>query len=153
MMSLCCDVLRALQGKTLATAESCTGGGIGHAITAVSGSSAVFKGGIISYCDEIKANVLGVSQETLDKFGAVSAPVAEQMARGACRVLNADIGISATGLADSAPDDFGHPGGTVFIGYADAAKMVSREFHFSGTREEVRNQTIENALMIILEFN
>ena len=153
MMNLCCKVLEALSGKTLVTAESCTGGGIGRAITSVSGSSAVFKGGIISYCNEIKSNVLGVCQSTLSSEGAVSASVAEQMACGAIRVMNADVAVSVTGLADAAPDDFGHPGGTVFIGYADEERVVSREFHFWGTREEVRNQAIENALLMILEFN
>ena len=83
MTSLCCKVLEALAGKTLATAESCTGGGIGAALTAIPGSSAVYKGGIISYTNWVKHNLLGVDQHLLDTLGAVSAPVAEAMAKGA----------------------------------------------------------------------
>ena len=92
------EVIRRLRGKTLVTAESCTGGGIGAALTAVSGSSAVFKGGIISYCNEVKHRVLGVEQLPLDTLAAVSGPVAEQMAAGARHVQDADIAVSVTGL-------------------------------------------------------
>ena len=80
MMNLCSKVLTALDGKTLVTAESCTGGGIGSALTAVSGSSKVYKGGIICYTDWVKNTVLGVDQSLLERYGAVSAPVDEQMA-------------------------------------------------------------------------
>ena len=83
MTHLSSDVLKALAGKTLATAESCTGGGIGAALTAISGSSAVYKGGIISYTNWVKENLLGVSAEILNKYGAVSEPVAQAMAEGA----------------------------------------------------------------------
>lgn len=153
MMSLCCDVLKALEGKTLSTAESCTGGGIGAALTAVSGSSAVYKGGIISYCNEIKEGLLKVSGETLRRYGAVSAQVAQEMARGARLALNADIGISVTGLAGPDGDDYGNPVGTVFICYEDAEKIVSQVFHFRGNREQIRAQAVEQALLLILENN
>ncbi len=83
MTTLCCKVLEALAGKTLVTAESCTGGGIGSALTAVPGSSEVYKGGIISYRDWVKEHVLGVDGKLLNTLGAVSAPVAEEMALGA----------------------------------------------------------------------
>ena len=151
MMSLCCEVLNKLKGKTLATAESCTGGGIGNAITAVAGSSSIFKGGIISYCDEIKNKLLGVSADTLEKYGAVSAPVAEAMAAGARRALESDIAVSATGLAGPGADEYGNPVGTVFIGYSDANRTIHRKYLFSGERESVREQTIEAALRLILE--
>ena len=98
MMSLCCEVLKKLQGRTLVSAESCTGGGIGAALTAVPGSSEVYKGGIISYTNWVKANVLHVPQALLDTVGAVSAPVAEAMAKGAREVLQADVAVSVTGL-------------------------------------------------------
>ena len=78
---------------TLATAESCTGGGIGDALTAVPGASNVYKGGVISYCNEIKQKLLNVPEEILTQYGAVSAPVAEAMARGARNALNADIAV------------------------------------------------------------
>ena len=152
-MSLCCDVIKALAGKTLATAESCTGGGIGAALTAVPGSSAVYKGGIISYCNEIKHKLLGVSEDVLLSCGAVSAPVAEAMAKGVREALKTDVAVSVTGLAGPGGDEFGHPVGTVYVGYDSAAKSLVKEYHFSGTREEVRNQTIEAALSLILEQN
>ena len=99
MMSLASDVIEALRGKQLVTAESCTGGGIGATLTGVAGSSSVYKGGIISYTNWVKHHVLGVPQTLLDTVGAVSAPVAEAMAAGARRVLEADIAVSVTGLA------------------------------------------------------
>lgn len=150
-MSLCCEVLDRLKGRTLVSAESCTGGGIGAALTAVPGSSEVYKGGIISYTNWVKANVLHVPQALLDTCGAVSAPVAEAMAKGAREVLQADAAISVTGLAGPGGDEFGNPVGTVFLGYSDARKTVSREFHFQGDRDSVRAQALEAALKLVLE--
>ncbi len=152
-MMLCSDVLQALAGTTLATAESLTGGGIGTALTAVPGASKVYKGGVISYCDEVKHGVLGVPMEYLETSGAVSAPVAEHMARGARKVLHTDIAVSVTGLAGPDGDEFGHDVGTVFIGYADCNTVLVKECHFSGTREQIRTQTIQTALSLILEQN
>ena len=151
-MNLCCDVIRALKGKTLVTAESCTGGGIGAALTAVSGSSAVFKGGIISYTNEVKNAILGVDAKLLEEKGAVSAPVAEAMAKGARVRLNADVAISVTGLAGPGGDDYGNPVGTVYIGYSDASKTEARHFLFHGDRESVRNQAIRAALEWLLQL-
>lgn len=149
-MSLCCDVLSGLKGKTLVTAESLTGGGIGAALTAVSGSSAVYKGGIISYTNEVKHRLLGIPMEILDQYGAVSAPVAKAMAEGARKVLEADIAVSVTGLAGPGGDEYGNPVGTVFIGYSDRETTVVKQNLFSGDRESIRNQTIETALRLIL---
>ena len=151
-MHLCCDVIKSLAGKTLVTAESCTGGGIGAALTAVPGSSAVYKGGIISYINWVKQNILGVDADLLETVGAVSAPVAEAMARGARKVLEADIAVSVTGLAGPGGDEFGNPVGRVYIGYCDAYRSVVREFTFSGDREAVRSQAVEKALELILEM-
>ena len=150
---LSADVLKALAGRKLATAESLTGGGIGSAITSVSGASKVYVGGIISYTNEVKHRVLGVPMEDLDNLGAVSAPVAQAMAEGARRVLQADVAVSVTGLAGPDGDEFGHPVGTVFIGYADERTAFAREYHFDGDREQVREQTVEAALALILEQN
>ena len=150
MMTTAFDVIAHLQGRTLCTAESLTGGGIGAALTAVPGASAVFKGGIISYTDEVKREVLGVPADALETFGAVSEPVAKAMASGARKLLKSDIAVSVTGLAGPAGDEFGHEVGTVFIGYADEQKNLVKECHFSGDREEVRQQTIEAALQLIL---
>lgn len=144
-------MLSALSGRTLATAESCTGGGIGAALTAVSGSSAVYLGGIVSYCNAVKRSLLGVDGALLERCGAVSAPVAEAMALGARQALGADVAVSATGLAGPGGDEFGNPVGTVFIGYSDRTGAVSRAFRFSGDREAVRAQAVEAALALILE--
>ena len=149
--SLSAKVLTALAGKRLATAESLTGGGIGQAITSVSGASAVFAGGIISYTNEVKHKVLGVPVETLNTLGPVSAPVAQAMAQGARNVIGADVAVAVTGLAGPDGDEFGNPVGTVFIGYADGHTAFAREYHFEGDRAEVREQTIEAALALILE--
>ena len=152
-MTLSADVIKALQGKNLATAESCTGGMIGAHLTGIPGSSAVYKGGIISYTNEIKQKLLGVPEEILTQFGAVSAPVAEAMAFGARKALNADIAISVTGLAGPGGDDYGNPVGTVYIGYCDASCCLSRHYRFDGDREEVRKQAVTHALMLVLEHN
>ena len=151
-MSLAFDVIARLQGKSLATAESCTGGGIGDALTAVPGASNVYKGGIISYCDEIKQKLLDVPEEMLAQYGAVSDPVAQAMAKGARGALNADVAVSVTGLAGPSGDEYGNPVGTVYIGYADANTCLSRHFLFSGDRESVRGQAIEAALALICEL-
>ena len=151
--SLSAKVLTALAGKRLATAESLTGGGIGQTITSVSGASAVFAGGVISYTNEVKHKVLGVPVETLNTLGPVSAPVAQAMAQGARNVIGADVAVAVTGLAGPDGDEFGHPVGTVFIGYADEGTALAREYHFKGDRAEVREQTICEALKLILEMN
>ena len=153
MTHLTSKLLESLSGKTLATAESCTGGMIGAYITAVPGSSAVYKGGIISYTNEIKQNLLGVDKTLLEKEGAVSAPVAKAMAEGARRALRADIAVSVTGLAGPGGDDYGNPVGTVYIGYADEKGEEVFRFLFSGDREAVRNQATEAALQILLSRN
>lgn len=152
MMSLCSDVIYALRGRTLATAESCTGGGIGQLLTSVPGSSAVFKGGVISYSSLVKVELLGVSPRDLKEFGAVSAPVAKSMAFGVRKLLKADVAVSSTGLAGPEGDGSGKKVGTVFIGYCDKDRCIAREFHFSGDREAVRSQAAQAALDLILEM-
>ena len=152
-MSLSFDVINRLLGKTLATAESCTGGMIGAALTDVPGSSHVYKGGIISYTNEVKQNLLGVDGDVLKTQGAVSAPVARAMAEGARKVLGSDVAVSVTGLAGPGGDEFGNFVGTVFIGYADEKTSFAVKFRFFGPREEVRAQATEQALRLILEMN
>ena len=153
MMHLTCDVLKKLEGKTLVTAESCTGGGIGAALTAVPGSSGVYKGGIISYTNEVKQKLLDINPFLLKNLGAVSAPIAEAMAIGARNALSADIAVSVTGLAGPGGDEKGNPVGLVFLGYADDKRITSRRFVFSGDRGEVRKQAVEAALKLVLELN
>ena len=153
MTNLCSKVLETLKGKTLVTAESLTGGGIGAALTAVPGSSEVYKGGVISYTNWVKENILGVSGEVLDTCGAVSEPVAQAMAEGIRRILKADAAVSVTGLAGPGGDEYGNPVGTVFIGYADENGSMVKHCRFSGSREDVRRQTVEEALELVLEQN
>ena len=153
MTSLCCDVLERLRvkGVTLATAESLTGGGIGAALTAIPGASDVFKGGVVSYANEVKEKLLGVSYEILEQYGAVSAQTAAAMAFGVRELLKADTAVSVTGLAGPGGDEFGHSVGTVFIGFAGNRISLVKEYRFEGGREEVRCQTIRAALNLILE--
>ena len=153
MTSLCCDVLAALKGKSLVTAESLTGGGIGAALTAVPGSSEVYKGGVICYTNWVKENILGVPAEILERYGAVSQWTAGYLVSVVRRLLKADVAVAVTGLAGPGGDEFGHSVGTVFIGYEEAARSVVNVYHFSGDREEVRRQTIEAALKLILKYN
>jgi PncC family amidohydrolase len=153
MMTLCCDVLKALKGKTLATAESCTGGGIGAAITAVPGASKVYVGGVVSYTNDVKHRVLGVELAVLDKYGAVSAPVAGAMASGVRNLMLSDVAVSVTGLAGPGGDDFGNPVGTVCIGYADKRQRLAKHYRFYGDRDEIREQAVRAALELVLEVN
>ena len=146
-------MLKVLKDRTLATAESCTGGGIGAAITAVPGASKVFVGGVISYTNEIKHRILGVDQAILDKYGAVSAPVAGAMAFGVKELMGVDVAVSVTGLAGPGGDDFGNPVGTVCIGYADKRQRLAKQYHFYGDRDEIREQAVRAALELVLEVN
>lgn len=150
MMSLCCDVLKTLQGKTLATAESCTGGWIGKALTSIPGSSEVYKGGVICYTNFVKEEILGVKHDTLEHFGAVSREAAGELAQGVCNLLKADVGVSVTGLAGPGGDDFGNEVGTVFIGCKTENTLVVNAYHFMGDRDCVRSHAVEAALKLIL---
>ena len=151
VMTLCSEVLKRLEGKTLVTAESLTGGGIGNALTAVPGASAVYKGGVISYVNEVKRDVLGVSQEILDRYGAVSPWTAGAMASGVRKLLKADYAVSVTGLAGPTGDEFGNPVGTVYIGIASARGVRSERFQAPdpSTRESVRNAAAVRALELL----
>ena len=146
------EVIKRLRGKTLGTAESCTGGGIGAALTGVPGSSAVFKGGVISYTNEIKSSLLNISPDILNEYGAVSAEVAARMVSGVRKLLNVDIAVSVTGLAGPDGDEFGNPVGTVYIGFEDHQRTVVQDYLFAGDREAVRAQTVDAALNLILHF-
>ena len=134
------------KGVTLATAESLTGGGIGSAITAIPGSSDVFLGGITSYANEAKCDVLGVQADTLENFGAVSEQCALQMAEGARAQLNADIAVSVTGIAGPGGAVPGKPVGTVWMGVATPSDCTATLFTFEGDRKDVRKQTVSSAL-------
>ncbi|MGN0999027.1 MAG: CinA family protein [Faecousia sp.] len=151
MTKLCCEVLKRLEGKTLATAESCTGGMIGAMLTSVPGASRAYKGGIISYWSQVKQSLLGVSGEDLDRLGPVSMQVAGSMADGARKALQADLAISVTGLAGPDGDEFGCPVGTVFVGFSNGKKTAVKQCAFSGSREEIRTQAARAALEWLME--
>lgn len=134
----------------VATAESCTGGLIAKRITDVPGASEVFECGIISYANGIKHKVLGVSEDDLNKYGAVSEPVAKQMAQGALKVSGADIAVSVTGIAGPDSDSTGKPVGLVYIGLADKKNVLVREIRTSRRdRSYNRYVSASNALNMI----
>ena len=139
-------------GMTVTTAESCTGGLIAHAITALAGSSAYFKGSVVSYCDEVKHRVLGVSAEDLEKHTAVSLPVAEQMAQGVRELMQTDISVATTGIAGPTGGTSEQPVGTVWISAASARKQKTECFHFNGGRQEVIEAAARQALQMAIDI-
>ena len=139
------------KGLTLSAAESLTGGLIGQRFTALPGASAVFKGGAVTYCDEVKAALLGIDPALIADKGAVSREVAAAMALGVRRAVGADVGLSATGLAG--PDGDGvHPVGTVFVGLADAEQVLVRELHLGTGRERVRQLAASHAFDMLRRY-
>ncbi len=151
MTNLAYDVIHSLAGKTLATAESCTGGMISAALTSVPGSSEVYNGGVICYTNKVKRNVLGVDADLLNQAGPVSAPVAQALAAGVRKLIRANIAVSVTGLAGPTADTYGHSVGTVYIGLDSDSISIVKEFHFSGDRDDVRRKATMEALKLILE--
>lgn len=140
------------RGLSLGTAESCTGGLIAKRITDVPGSASVFKGGVVSYHCEVKAGVLGVSQTLLDEQGAVCAQVAEQMARGARKVLGCDLAVSVTGVAGPDPDDRGNPVGLVYTALAAPDGCWVKKLNLAGPRarrDRIRNLAANHALDMV----
>jgi nicotinamide-nucleotide amidase len=123
------------RGLTLGTAESCTGGLIAKRMTDLPGASAVFRGGVVSYTNEVKHQVLGVPQSLLDEQGAVCADVARAMAQGARRVLGCDLALSTTGVAGPDSDDRGNPVGLVFVALAAPEGCWVRQLNLAGPRE------------------
>lgn len=134
----------------LSTAESCTGGLIGGALTGIPGSSAVVEGGIISYSNDVKMNVLGVSQADLASVGAVSSEVAASMCEGSRKVTGSDIAVAVTGIAGPGGAVEGKPVGTVWFGLATAEGASTYLRHFDGDREAVRTATVQFALELFL---
>ena len=139
-------------GKTLSSAESCTGGLIAKQLTDVSGASAVFHGAVVSYVNAVKHIVLGVSKEDLDRYGAVSAPASRQMAAGVRMLLHTDFAVSTTGVAGPDKDDFNNDVGTVYISFAAAEQTFCYLCHFDGSREEIREAAAAFAQNLVLRF-
>ena len=140
-----------VRGATLATAESCTGGLIAHLLTAVSGASSVYLGGIVSYSNDAKRDLLGVDPALLEVHGAVSEPVARAMARGARLRLGADTAISSTGISGPGGATEAKPVGLTYIGLATARGERCLEFRFTGSRAENQSMAAEAALRLLLE--
>ena len=139
-------------GATVATAESCTGGLIGAAITATPGSSTVFHGGIIAYHNSVKINQLAVEKTAIDGHGAVSEIVAKQMAQGCRERLNVDIAVSVTGVAGPGGGSAEKPVGTVWIGLAHGDEVTAKLHNFPNqTRNKVRDYTCLAALETLLK--
>ena len=145
-----CFALLKDRGLTVGTAESCTGGLLAKLLTDLPGSSALFRGGVVSYTNGVKAGLLGVPQDLLDRYGAVSPQVAEAMARGAKAALGCDIALSTTGVAGPDADDRGNPIGLVYLGLAWGDQCRVTEFRAGPVeRERVRRQAAQTALDLL----
>ncbi|WP_152363417.1 CinA family protein [Microlunatus speluncae] len=138
-------------GQTLATAESLTGGSVGARLTDVPGASAAYRGGLIVYATELKAELAGVALETLDRDGAVAESTAGELAVGAASRCQATWGLSTTGVAGPDQQE-GHPAGTVFVGLARGEERVEvRRLSLAGDRAQIRRQTVDQALSLLLD--
>ena len=155
-MSIEKQTVELLKSKKLklATAESCTGGLISKRITDVSGSSEVFEGGVVCYSNRFKENVLGVSPETLKKYGAVSRETAREMVKGVLSLTKADIAVAVTGIAGPSSDDTNKPVGLVYIAVSDGKSTIVKKLLNNFTvdvREQNRNISADTALEMIME--
>ena len=148
---LAAEVIQRLTeaGHTLATADSLTGGLVAAALTDVPGASSAFRGGVVAYATELKAEVLGVDVGMLKRHGPVYAPVAAAMADGVRQRLGATIGVATTGVAGPGPQD-GHPAGTVHVAVSLAGDTVVRTMALPGNRDEVRRLSVERVLGLLL---
>ncbi|HEY6481120.1 MAG TPA: nicotinamide-nucleotide amidohydrolase family protein [Streptosporangiaceae bacterium] len=135
--------------ETVATAESLTGGLVAAALTTVPGSSAAVRGGVVAYATELKAALLGVPADLLERHGAVHGTVAEAMAEGARDRLGASIGVATTGVAGPDPAE-GKPVGMVFVAVAGPGGLASRQLALTGGREEIRAATVASVLGLLI---
>ncbi len=142
-------ILLSMRRRTLSVAESCTAGLFMKRITDVPGSSHYFLGGVVSYSDDVKKKILKISSKILKQKGAVSSEVAKEMAEGVRNLLKADHGVSITGIAGPTGDTEKKPIGLVYIGISDQKKIYSKEFHFTGTRDVIREQAVQAALDLL----
>jgi PncC family amidohydrolase len=144
------DLLRT-RGLRLAIAESCTGGLIGHWLTNVAGSSTYYMGSVTAYAYEAKVRLLGVSWDTLEKYGAVSSETVIEMARGIRLALAADIGVSVSGIAGPGGGTLEKPVGTTWIGFSSPKEEVAKDFLFHGDRLAIKEQAAQAALNFLVE--
>jgi nicotinamide-nucleotide amidase len=140
------------QGKMVATAESCTGGNIARSFTSIPGSSLFFKGSIVAYSNEIKTNILQVSSDQLERNGAVSQTVVEQMALGVRKLLKSDVAIATSGIAGPGGGTEEKPVGTVWIAVCSENEMISREFHFGSLREQNIVRATQASILMLKEI-
>ena len=140
------------KGWQISCAESCTGGGVGYAITSISGSSAWFKKGYITYSNDAKQELLGVTEQTLIKHGAVSATTVEEMAAGAAKQANAEVAVAISGIAGPDGGTSEKPVGTVWFGFFINGQSMSQKQLITGDRQAVRIKAIEFALSSTLEL-
>jgi len=141
----------ASSGRTVAVAESCTGGGVAAACTAVAGSSAWFEGGVVSYSNAVKKQLLGVSESFLNEHGAVSAAVVEAMATGICERLAVGCAIATSGIAGPTGGSAQKPVGTVWIATAVDGQVESLCHHFEGDRQAIQQAAVEKSLLSLLQ--
>lgn len=149
LLSQIAEALRA-RNQTLATAESCTGGLVGAALTSLPGSSAWYLGGIVAYSNSLKTGLLGVSPEILAARGAVSPETAQAMAEGARKNCRSDFAVSLTGLAGPGGGTPEKPVGLVYIAVAAPRGTATFKHHFSGSRAKIRSAAVETALRHLL---
>ena len=140
------------KGLTLGVVESATGGLLSHMITNAAGSSGYYKGSVTAYSNEAKIEIVGVTAETIDKFGAVSPQVAEEMAQEGRKVLAADICLADTGIAGPAGDTLGKPPGLIYIGLSHKGGTHTRKHNFQGDREQNKHLAAEAALTWLKEY-
>ena len=140
------------QGRTVAVAESCTGGLIGHRLTQVPGSSAAFLGGVIAYHNAVKERVLGVPAEVLEREGAVSEATALAMAEGARRLLGADVGVAVTGIAGPAGGTEDKPVGLTYVALAGPESRTCERYLWRGERMANKESSAEAALALLCRY-
>ena len=151
-MTLASDAVHraAARGVTIATAESLTGGLVAAALTSVPGSSAVVRGGVVSYATDVKVSLLGVPESVVAAHGVVSAECAQAMAAGVRERLGATDGLAPTGVAGPTEQE-GHPVGTVFLGLAGPRGSEVVSLSLSGSRDSIRSETVEAVLEFLLD--
>jgi len=137
------------QKKTLAVAESCTGGQLCDRLTQMPGASAYFLLGAITYSNQAKKLLLNIPLNTILRYGAVSAPVAKLMACNIRKKISADFGLGITGIAGPKGGHADKPAGTVYIGLSTRTKDICRKFKFNGSRQNIRKQATQNALRLL----
>ncbi|MFC2011030.1 CinA family protein [Chloroflexota bacterium] len=140
------------KGLTLGVVESATGGLISHLITNTSGSSDYYKGSVTAYSNEVKIKVVGVKEDTINKYGAVSSQVAEEMAQGGRKVLAADICLADTGIAGPGGATPGKPVGLFYIGLSHQARTYNQKHNFQSDREQNKRSAAEAALGWLKEY-